>query len=195
MTLDFSYIGKTVKRIDKSKTFPGIYLLKSFEVIKSEQVCGNCGLKNSKACSGCFREFYCSIKCQKNMWKIHKLCCGENKIYFDNPEQKKILSDYKDGYFNIKIILKDSDSKELEIITNGSDFNSQYLNNWIEFRYERSSLMDIEFMSKWIKIQSRMLTDQNYTAHSWYLDDPDGCKSEYDLDMEKLSQIKSFVSK
>jgi hypothetical protein len=43
--------------------------------------CGGCGVKhrpkgkNLLTCSKCMKRKYCSTKCQKEQWKIHKKVC------------------------------------------------------------------------------------------------------------------------
>ncbi|XP_050350801.1 putative uncharacterized protein DDB_G0282133 [Nymphalis io] len=37
--------------------------------------CKVCGLVTTKMCLGCYREYYCSLQCQKKDWNFHKLMC------------------------------------------------------------------------------------------------------------------------
>jgi MYND finger len=41
------------------------------------RVCGVCGKKGLKLCTGCKKVYYCSKECQAEAWKEHKLVCNK----------------------------------------------------------------------------------------------------------------------
>lgn len=43
----------------------------------------DCNENGRNACSACMKEFYCSAKCQKTDWKIHKIVCPLMKLMSD----------------------------------------------------------------------------------------------------------------
>lgn len=55
--------------------------------------CNKCGKEGNKRCSKCKKVFYCSIKCQKDDWKDHKVIC---KMICKEPvseDKLKLLED------------------------------------------------------------------------------------------------------
>ena len=42
--------------------------------------CSVCGKPNAQVCTGCKREMYCSVICQRKAWKLHKrTCCRKSR--------------------------------------------------------------------------------------------------------------------
>jgi len=41
------------------------------------QACANCQAAKAKKCRGCMRVRYCSMRCQKEHWDVHKTTCGK----------------------------------------------------------------------------------------------------------------------
>ncbi len=151
-TLNKTHIGKRIKKVtlasgiggtpeerslgniwnNKSSYTFDTYTLKSIKVFPAKEICDNCQKESNKLCSGCNRVFYCSRKCQLNKWNRHKLICKENKIIYSNPELKKMISESKVINPRIKVVLKNIKlNYESVIITDGEDFESQYLSGWI----------------------------------------------------------------
>lgn len=65
-------------------------------------------------CSECKRSYYCSRKCQKDEWGVHKFFCGSDDI--------------------IRVTLKDKNGYEKIIdASGGGRYEKQYFNGWIQF--------------------------------------------------------------
>jgi hypothetical protein len=111
--------------------------------------CETCGEKSRKKCSVCRTVGYCSVKCQKENWLVHKLICkkfGDIEIivrYYLDLNYAKI-SDYfiKD----IQTFIHDDELKVLAA--------------WFKFcsaKLERDNIYKIYIISKFDKIKNEMM--------------------------------------
>ena len=59
----------------------------SVSQINNQRSCQLCTNLTTKKCSRCKKIFYCSVKCQKSDWKVHKLNCSPllNRVSEINP--------------------------------------------------------------------------------------------------------------
>ena len=66
------YVRKAEKNWEK-----GWYLSVFLPIVKGEKKCSSCTCSElaTLRCSRCKQAAYCSVKCQKRHWKIHKTNC------------------------------------------------------------------------------------------------------------------------
>ena len=68
--------------------------------------CGSCSKQNcSLKCSQCLVQYYCSSKCQKEHWKLHKSKCIKNlRITTPSTKVKNEVNSKNDDYEDLDAV-------------------------------------------------------------------------------------------